>query len=100
MLEPILGRATGCGDNQKYIGRILDIEEKQWSALQAVAQPQSVTSRFPTIQTIENSPLQLSPFPVKIRCSWQLSFALVFADGINEGALPRGFSSLASLLCS
>jgi len=44
MLEPIPGRETECGDNQKYTGRTLVMGEEQRSALQ------SVTARFPAIE--------------------------------------------------
>ena len=42
MLEPIPGRETECGDNQKYTGRTLGMEEEQHFAL-----PYSVMGRFP-----------------------------------------------------
>ena len=48
MLELILGCVIECGDNQTYIGRILDMEEEQQSALQAVVQ--TVMGRFPAIE--------------------------------------------------
>ena len=48
MLELILGCVIECGDNQTYIGRILDMEEEQQSALQAVVQ--TVMGRFPAAE--------------------------------------------------